>query len=141
MADPVRLLAVQDGPLDVAELYAAVQDRTAGGVAVFVGAVRDHDGGRAVSFLEYTAHPSVHGVMVSVADDIVARYDVTALAAAHRVGRLEIGDIAVVTAVACAHRGEAFDACRALVDELKARLPIWKHQLFCGGAEEWVGTP
>jgi molybdopterin synthase catalytic subunit len=139
--DAVRLLAVQDDPLDVARLHTAVQDRTAGGVAVFVGAVRDHDGGRAVKFLEYTAHPSVHAVMASVADDIAVRYDVTALAAAHRTGRLEIGDIAIVTAVASAHRAEAFDACRALVDELKSRLPIWKHQLFCDGAEEWVGTP
>jgi molybdopterin synthase catalytic subunit len=139
--DPVRLLAVQDSPLDVAEMYAAVQDRSAGGVALFVGAVRDHDGGQAVSFLEYTAHPSADAVMRSVADDIVDRFGVTALAAAHRLGRLEVGDIAVVTAVACAHRGDAFEACRAFIDEVKNRVPIWKHQLFSDGAEEWVGTP
>jgi molybdopterin synthase catalytic subunit len=141
MPDVIRLLAVQDSPLDVASVYAAVQDPTAGGVALFVGTVRDHDGGQGVTALEYSAHPSVDAAMSTIAGEVAVRYEVTALAAVHRVGRLEIGDIAVVTAVSCAHRGEAFDACRALIDELKVRLPIWKHQLFSDGAEEWVGTP
>jgi molybdopterin synthase catalytic subunit len=80
-------------------------------------------------------------VLLSVADDIVAKYDLIALAAVHRIGSLEIGDIAVITAVSCAHRGEAFDACRALIDDLKLRLPVWKHQIFTDGTEEWVGAP
>jgi molybdopterin synthase catalytic subunit len=137
----IRLLAVQDFPVDVAAVYASVLDPSAGGTAIFVGTVRDRDGDQDVTSLDYSAHPSVEASMRSVADDIVARFTVTALAAVHRVGPLEIGDVAVVTAVSCAHRGEAFDACRALIDELKVRLPIWKHQRFVGGGEEWVGTP
>jgi molybdopterin synthase catalytic subunit len=141
MPDRIRLLAVQDTPVDISAVYAAVRDPSAGGVALFVGTVRDHDGGQSVDALDYSAHPSVEATLRSVADDVVARHDLTALAAVHRVGRLEIGDVAVVTAVACPHRGEAFDACRELIDDLKRRLPIWKHQLFGDGSEEWVGTP
>ncbi len=141
MNSAIRLLAIQDTPLDVAEVTRAVQDRAAGGTATFVGSVRDHDGGRAVTVLDYSAHPSAQATMRTVADEILARYDVVALAAAHRVGRLEIGDLAVVTSVSCAHRGQAFEACRALIDDLKLRLPIWKHQIFSDGSEEWVGTP
>jgi molybdopterin synthase catalytic subunit len=141
MPDPIRLLSVQDFPIDITAVYSSVNDPSAGGVAVFVGTVRDHDGGADVSLLDYSAHPTAVASLRAVAEDIAARYDVTALAAVHRVGRLEIADIAVVTAVSCAHRGEAFDACRALIDELKQRLPIWKHQLFADGTEEWVGTP
>ena len=137
----IRLLAVSDAPLDLGQVYAAVDDPAAGGIAVFVGTVRQVDGGKRVTRLEYTAHPSAEAVLLSVADDIVAKYDVIALAAVHRVGSLEIGDIAVITAVSCAHRGDAFDACRALIDDLKLRLPVWKHQIFADGTEEWVGTP
>jgi molybdopterin synthase catalytic subunit len=137
----IRLLAVQDTPIDITAVYSAVHDPGVGGVAIFVGTVRDHDGGHDVDALDYSAHPSVEATFREVAGDVVQRYDVTSLAAVHRVGRLEIGDIAVVTAVGCAHRGQAFDACRALIDELKHRLPIWKHQLFADGGEEWVGTP
>ena len=72
---------------------------------------------------------------------MAAEYDVTGVAAVHRVGRLEIGDIAVVVATTAAHRGEAFEASRALIDTLKAEVPIWKHQVFADGTEEWVGTP
>jgi molybdopterin synthase catalytic subunit len=79
--------------------------------------------------------------LVEVAEKIAASYDVLALAAVHRVGPLAIGDAAVVVATAAAHRGEAFDASRALIDELKATVPIWKHQLFADGTDEWVGTP
>jgi molybdopterin synthase catalytic subunit len=137
----IRLLTVQDTPIDITGVYSAVQDRAVGGVAIFVGTVRDHDGGQDVTSLDYSAHPSVEAVLREVAADITGRYEVTSLAAVHRVGPLGIGDIAVVTAVGCAHRGQAFDACRALIDELKQRLPIWKHQLFADGGEEWVGAP
>jgi molybdopterin synthase catalytic subunit len=137
----MRLLAVSEAPIDLAQVYDAVLDPSAGGTSVFVGTVRDHDGGRAVSKLEYTAHPSADGVLRAVAREVADRYDVIALAATHRVGRLEIGDVAVVTAAASMHRAEAFEACRSLIDELKTRLPIWKHQVFGDGSEEWVGTP
>jgi molybdopterin synthase catalytic subunit len=137
----IRLLAVSDAPLDVAAVLAAVHDPRAGGTALFVGTVRDNDGARPVEDLDYSAHPTVDATMHRIAADIAERFEVIALAATHRVGRLEIGDVAVVTAVATAHRAEAFDACRALIDELKSSLPVWKHQMFTDGTEEWVGTP
>jgi molybdopterin synthase catalytic subunit len=76
-----------------------------------------------------------------VADGVAARYDVLGVAAVHRVGRLAIGDAAVIVATAAAHRGEAFEASRALIDDLKSTVPIWKHQRFTDGSDEWVGTP
>ena len=141
MSDVVRLVAIRDTPLDIAEAYAAVSDGAAGGVALFVGAVRDNDGGQQVDGLDYTAHPSALTVLQQVADEIAAEHSSVAIAAIHRVGSLAVGDIAVVVAVSCPHRSEAFVACRALIDELKRRVPIWKHQVFSDGTEEWVGTP
>jgi molybdopterin synthase catalytic subunit len=135
----VRLLDISDQPLSVQAVQAAVADSSAGGIALFVGTVRDHDGGRQVSSLGYEAHPSALLALREVADEVVARHDVIALAGVHRVGLLEVGDLAVVAAVASAHRGEAFAACEEFVDELKARVPIWKRQTFVGGAVEWVG--
>lgn len=137
----VRLLDIRDTPLDVAEVLAAVADRAVGGIDLFVGTVRDHDNDQGVTGLEYSAHPTALGRLREVAEGVAAKYDVLALAAVHRVGRLEIGDAAVVVATATAHRAEAFDASRALIDELKATVPIWKHQLFEDGSDEWVGTP
>ena len=140
-APVVRLVDLRDTPLDVSEVLAAVSDPAAGGVDVFVGVVRDHDRSKGVTGLEYSAHPTALARLEEVADDVARRYDVLAVAAVHRVGRLEIGDAAVVVACAAAHRGEAFDACRALIDDLKATAPIWKHQRFTDGSDEWVGTP
>jgi len=137
----VRLVDIRDTPLDVAEVVAAVSDRAAGGVDVFVGTVRDHDHDRGVTGLEYSAHPTASALLAEVVDEVARAHDVIAVAAVHRVGRLAIGDAAVVVATAAAHRGEAFDATRALIDELKARVPIWKHQVFADGSDEWVGTP
>jgi molybdopterin synthase catalytic subunit len=137
----VRLVDIRDVPLDVGAVLDAVGDHAAGGVVLFVGRVRETDNGKPVTRLEYSAHPSALAEMASVADTIAEKYDVVALAAVHRVGRLELGDIAVVVAAAAGHRGEAFDASRALIDDLKATVPIWKHQHFADGSEEWVGTP
>ena len=137
----VRLLDLRDAPLDVLEVIDAVADPAAGGVDVFVGAVRDHDHDQGVTGLEYSAHPTAAATLREVAEAVAARYDVLAIAAVHRVGRLRVGDAAVVVAAAAAHRGEAFDACRGLIDDLKATVPIWKHQLFTDGSDEWVGTP
>jgi molybdopterin synthase catalytic subunit len=137
----VRLVAVRDRPLDVAEVTAAVADASAGGLNVFVGAVRDHDGGHDVRRLEYSAHPTAHERLAEVAAEVAADFDVIAVAAVHRVGVLEIGDLAVVSAVSAAHRGTAFEASRALIDRLKERVPIWKHQVFADGSEEWVDSP
>ena len=137
----VRLVDIRETPLDVAEVLAALADRAAGGVDVFVGTVRDHDHDQGVTGLDYSAHPTAMQRLVEVAEQIAQKYDVIAVAAVHRVGRLAIGDAAVVVATAAAHRGEAFEASRALIDELKATVPIWKHQVFTDGTDEWVGTP
>jgi molybdopterin synthase catalytic subunit len=137
----VRLLDVREAPLDVTEVLAAVEDSAVGGIAVFVGTVRDHDHQRDVTALDYSAHPTALQRLTEVAEAVAGRHQVHALAAVHRVGHLDIGDAAVVVAAAAAHRGQAFDACRALIDDLKATVPIWKHQRFADGEEEWVGTP
>jgi molybdopterin synthase catalytic subunit len=136
----IRLAEVRDTPLSVDEVRAAVMDRAAGGIALFAGAVRDHDGGKDVTALSYSAHPSAADQIKEVAQRIAARFDVHGIAAVHRVGDLEIGDLAVVVAVSSAHRATAFDACRALIDEIKQAVPIWKHQRFAGGESEWVNS-
>jgi molybdopterin synthase catalytic subunit len=137
----VRLVDLRETPLDVAEVLDALADPAAGGIDVFVGAVRDHDRDQGVTGLEYSAHPTALTRLREVAEGVARRHDVVALAAVHRVGRLAIGDAAVIVATATAHRAEAFEASRALIDELKDTVPIWKHQLFADGSEEWVGTP
>jgi len=137
----VRLVELRETALDVVEVVEAVSDRSVGGVDVFVGLVRDHDHDKGVTGLEYSAHPTALARLRDVVDQVAGKYDVLAVAAVHRVGRLEIGDAAVVVATGAAHRGEAFEATRALIDELKATVPIWKHQRFADGSDEWVGTP
>ncbi|CAG6395766.1 molybdenum cofactor biosynthesis protein MoaE [Actinacidiphila cocklensis] len=140
-SDPIRLLAVRDTPLSLDEVFAAVGDDAAGGTALFVGTVRDHDGhsGAVVTGLSYSAHPSAEQELRRVAEKVAADFPVRALAAVHRVGDLRVGDLAVIVAVSCPHRGEAFAASRRLIDDLKGEVPIWKHQTFDDGTEEWVG--
>jgi molybdopterin synthase catalytic subunit len=137
----VRLVDLRETPLHFSEVLDAVADPAVGGIDVFVGTVRDHDRDRGVTGLEYSAHPSALDRMREVAEGVAEKYDVLAVAALHRVGPLGIGDAAVVVATAARHRGEAFDASRAFIDELKGTVPIWKHQLFGDGTDEWVGTP
>jgi molybdopterin synthase catalytic subunit len=139
MNDVIRLIGIRDTPLSVDEVLNAVRDHAAGGTAVFVGTVRDEDHERAVTRLSYSAHPSAEQELRQIMEKVAADYPVRALAAVHRVGDLEIGDLAVVVAAACPHRGEAFEACRKLIDDLKAQVPIWKHQVFADGDAEWVG--
>ena len=136
----VRLIDVRAAELSVDEVRAAVADPVAGGIALFAGAVRDSDHDRQVTGLSYSAHPSAVGELRRVAEVIAEKFRVTGIAAVHRVGDLAIGDLAVVVAVSSPHRAEALDACRALIDELKATVPIWKHQRFADGASEWVGS-
>jgi molybdopterin synthase catalytic subunit len=138
--DTIRLAELRDTPLSVDEVLGAVSDPAAGGIALFVGTVRDRDSGRDVAGLGYSAHPSASSELRRVAEKIVASFAVTAVAAVHRVGDLAVGDLAVVVAVSCPHRGEAFDACRALIDELKRSVPVWKHQQYAGGGSEWVNS-
>jgi len=137
----VRLVDLRETPLEVAEVLAALDDDTSGGLALFVGRVRDHDGGKGVVGLDYSAHPTALQRLTEVCERVAQEHAVHGVAAVHRTGSLAIGDIAVVVATASAHRGDAFAASRALIDTLKAEVPIWKHQRFSDGTEEWVGTP
>jgi molybdopterin synthase catalytic subunit len=136
----IRLIAVRESELSLDEVRAAVADPAAGGIVLFAGAVRDHDHYKDVTGLSYSAHPTAEAELRRVAEVIVEKFPVIGVAAVHRVGDLAIGDLAVVVAVSCAHRGDAFDACRELIDELKASVPIWKHQRFGDGTSEWVGS-
>lgn len=137
----VRLAAIWPDPLSVDEVLAAVRDSAAGGTCVFVGSVRDADHGRQVSALGYSAHPGALQQLELVCAQVAGRHEVTAIAAVHRVGELAIGDLAVVLAVSAPHRGAAFTAARDLIDTLKSTVPIWKHQGFADGEQEWVGLP
>ena len=110
----VKLVDLRETPLDVAEVVGALEDDASGGLTLFIG---------------------------QVCDRVAEQYDVHGVAAVHRVGTLAIGDIAVIVATTAAHRGEAFTASKALIDTLKAEIPIWKHQRFGDGTEEWVGAP
>ena len=152
-------------PISVEQAIAAVDSDTAGAVVSFSGVVRNHDGGKQVSRLSYSAHPTAHQVMADVVAGLVAEHSVPAgnqaldgspaagaagaderrhqpvrIWAAHRIGMLEIGDPALVCAVSAAHRGQAFAVCAELVDRIKAQVPIWKEQFFADGTVEWVGA-
>jgi len=136
----VTSTGISETAIDPAVLLAAVDDPAAGAAVSFVGRVRDHDGGRSVTALEYHGHPSAAAVVAAVAAEIADREGVLALAVVHRVGLLTIGEVAIVAAVSAAHRGTAFAACSDLVDEVKKRLPVWKRQVFDDGTDEWVGS-
>lgn len=138
----IRLVAIRDTELSLDEVRAAVADPAAGGTVLFAGTVRNNDSARGVTALSYSAHPTAEAELRRVAEEIAGKYadDVIGLAAVHRTGDLQIGDLAVVVGVSCAHRAEAFTACHALIDELKASVPVWKRQLFTDGAAEWVGS-
>ncbi|OIJ26796.1 molybdenum cofactor biosynthesis protein MoaE [Nocardioides luteus] len=137
----VKLLDIRETALDVTEVMNALDDDASGGVTLFVGRVRDHDGGKGVTGLDYQAHPTALARLTEVAEKVAADHGVAGVAAVHRVGHLDIGDIAVIVATASGHRGEAFAASRDLIDTLKAEVPIWKHQAFTDGTDEWVGAP
>ena len=138
----IVLCEVREDALSVDEVLASVRHPECGGIVLFVGVVRDHDHGGQVEALDYSAHPSAADTLRRVCEEVWARHGAALrLAAVHRTGHLEVGDTAVVVAVAAPHRGEAFDACRDLIDSLKSSVPIWKHQRFADGSDEWVGLP
>lgn len=139
--DAVRAVEVTTRPIGVDGLVPLVARDAAGAVVTFAGVVRDHDDGRSVTRLEYEAHPTAPEMLAQVAHDVSLAHPDVALAAAHRIGGLDIGDVALAVAVSSAHRSQAFAAAAALVDEIKDRLPIWKHQFFADGDEEWVACP
>lgn len=133
--------AVTDEPVSLTEHEALVGDAAAGAVVGFAGVVRDHDGGREVLRLEYSAHPTAEQTLFEVVARVAAAATgVRALAASHRVGPMDIGDAALVVAVAAEHRAAAFDTCARLVDAIKDELPVWKHQFFADGTDEWVNS-
>ncbi|OMC16674.1 molybdenum cofactor biosynthesis protein MoaE [Mycolicibacter heraklionensis] len=133
--------AITEQPIVLSEHEELVSHRAAGAIVGFVGMIRDHDHGQQVRRLEYSAHPSAEQVMAEVLAEVAEQaVGVRALAASHRIGALHIGDAALVAAVAADHRREAFEACALLVDTIKARLPVWKHQFFADDTEEWVGS-
>ena len=132
---------VTEEQLDIDEHARLVSADVTGAVVTFAGVVRDHDGGRGVRALDYSGHPSAAEVIATVAADVAAAHpEVYAMAVSHRLGPLVIGDAALACAVSAGHRGEAFAACAALVDEVKLRLPVWKRQEFADGTEEWVNS-
>ncbi len=137
----VCLAEISSVPLDISAVMAAVTGPEVGGTTLFVGAIRDHDGGRPVADLSYTAHPTAEQILVEVVQAVADAFPDARLAVVHRVGDLAVGDLAVVVVAACAHRGEAFTAARRLIDDVKATVPIWKHQRFVDGTFEWVGLP
>ena len=137
MANVARAFVTTD-VISVSELAAAVRSNTAGAIVTFSGDVRDNDHGRDVASLEYEAHPTAQSLLEKIAAEISARHEVLSVAVAHRHGPIPIGESALVAAVAAKHRKAAFDACADLVDEVKAQIPIWKHQVFADGTDEWV---
>jgi molybdopterin synthase catalytic subunit len=140
MVETIRLLDIRETALSSDEVLAAIADPSAGGTALFIGTVRNHDHDQPVDELRYEAHPEALKHLRTVAERVCENPAVTALAAVHRTGVLAIGDAAVIVAVAAAHRDVAFAACRQLIDDLKAEVPIWKHQHFADGTSEWVGA-
>lgn len=130
--------SVTADPLSVRDAADLVASTSAGAVVTFSGDVRDHDHGRTVASLDYEGHPSAAAVLADVAREVAERHDIIALAVMHRVGPLSIGDCALAAAVSAAHRDAAFAACSDLVDTTKAKLPVWKHQVFTDGTDEWV---
>lgn len=134
----VALARVVEAPIDVEAVEAAVLTRADGALVTFRGVIRDHDGGRGVQGLDYSAHPDAEAFLRNVCAEVAERHGLV-VAAVHRIGTLDIGDVALVAAVASPHRAQAFAACSELVDAIKAGVPIWKRQHTTDGRTEWVG--
>ena len=137
----VREASISDTPLSVDRLLSVVRDPSVGGLALFVGLVRERDHEQQVASLDYSVHPSAETTLQARAQETAEAFDVVSLAVQHRSGHLVVGDVAVVVAVGAVHRAPALEACRHLIDAIKAGVPIWKEQAFTDGAAEWVGLP
>jgi len=129
---------VTDQVISAAHLATLVQENKSGAVVTFSGEVRNHDGGKDVSTLTYEIHPSAQDVLLSVVAEVAANFAINDVAVAHRYGDIAIGECAFAVAVSADHREAAFDACSALVNTVKEKLPIWKHQVFTDGSDHWV---
>ena len=141
MPSKIRQVGISESPLSVDQAISLVSGPAVGGIALFLGTVRNSYHGTGVISLDYTQHPSAVDVLTKCAEETLDQHDVLAIAVEHRVGHLEVGDIAVVVAVGAVHRGEALAACAHLINTLKAEVPIWKEQHFASGESEWVGLP
>ncbi|MFP7696401.1 molybdenum cofactor biosynthesis protein MoaE [Trueperella sp. LYQ143] len=139
-AEHIGMVGVSSCPLVTQQIADTVRDDSAGALVVFEGIVRNHDAGRAVLGIEYSGHPSAADVLREVAGEIAQRHPQCRVAVVHRLGPLQVGECAMVAAVASPHRSESFRAISDLVDTVKERLPVWKRQLFPDGTDEWVGS-
>ena len=130
---------ITDEPLDTGALIDSARRDTCGAVASFIGVVRNHDGGESVDASEYSSHPSSQQILRDIVVEFKDRPGVHRIVAWHRVGRLEIGEDAMVVAVAAEHRAQAFRVVEAIVEDVKAKLPIWKKQELTDGSHNWSG--
>lgn len=137
----VTAAGVSEHPLDVEALAAGVSDDKAGATVTFTGVVRNHDAGRGVTEIEYVAHPAADQIVRDVAADFADREGVHAICVVHRVGVLQVGDVALAVSVAASHRKEAFGTAADIVDRVKEVLPVWKRQLYTDGTHHWTGCP
>lgn len=127
-----------DQIINLPDFVAQVESTSAGAVATFSGNVRTHDHGKEVSALSYAIHPQTEAFLNQVVTEVANRHKIISVAVAHRYGDIELGESALIVAVSAEHRGEAFATCTEMVDEIKAKIPIWKHQVFTDGSDEWV---
>ena len=131
--------AVSNTPIDVTAAKKAVADNSCGALVVFEGWIRDHNEGQEVERLEYEVYrPVAEKEGAKIIDEAITRYGVSHALCIHREGLLELGDCAVIVCVSSPHRGEAFEACRYIIDQTKTRLPIWKKEHYVSGISEWV---
>jgi molybdopterin synthase catalytic subunit len=132
------MIRITKEPIDLQSIVQAVITPASGGINVFVGTTRNHARGRDVDLLEYEAYePMALRMMQRIVEDARGRWPLHAVAVVHRLGRVEVGEVSVAIAVSSAHRNEAFEACRFLIDELKRVVPIWKREYFSDGSVEW----
>lgn len=140
--DRVEIARLVDAPIDPAKVIAAVSGPRNGGIAIFVGTVRNVDHGRDVAGLEYSAYREMaEREMAVIVREAAAIADGVDIVAEHRVGSLAVGDVAVAIAAGHAHRGPAFEACRRVIEEVKRRVPIWKSEILADGTRDWVAPP
>lgn len=138
----VALTSISATALELAGHLEAVSGSEQGALASFVGTVRDHspDTAGTVTHLEYVAHPDAEAVLDRIAGEVAEGYPEVMLAASHRIGTVAVGGLAIVVCAASAHRTDVFDACRELVERIKAELPMWKKQVLTDGSHHWVGS-
>lgn len=135
---PAVSVLLTDQVISLTAFVSEVESDEAGAVATFSGNIRSMDHERAVASLSYEIHPTTEKIFGEVVHEVASRHELIFVAVAHRYGEIPIGQSALIVAISAAHRSEAFRACSEMVDEIKTRIPIWKHQVFADGTDEWV---